>query len=124
MFSSFSLKKKAYAQCLPQWGDLAAALEVDELRTQWVRACVRPSEGLTRAMLEIYMRDGGTLGEVLGALLKLELLQVLEKLRPRVRAFLKERELEAEKDGEGKGGGDDKVNAKYVALAHNGILRI
>ena len=37
-----------YAECLPQWGDLARALDVDELKTRWVEACVRPSEGLTR----------------------------------------------------------------------------
>ncbi len=98
---------------MPQWGDLAAALEVDELRTQWIRACVRPSEGLTRAMLESYMRDGGTLGEVLGALLKMEMLQTLEKIKPRVRAFLKEREIEGGGGGE-RSGAEDKEDKDVV----------
>ena len=83
---------------------------------RWVGACVRPSEGLTRAVLEIYGRDGGTLGEVLGALLELELLQVLEQVGPAVRAFLKEREAEeeeedAEEAGKNKGK-EDVVDAK------------
>jgi hypothetical protein len=53
---------------------------------------VRPKEGLTKAMLEMYMKDGGTLGEVLQALLQLECLDILEAVRPKVEQFLEERE--------------------------------
>ena len=66
-----------YVEMLPQWKDVADLLEIDALKTQWVDTCVRPIEGLTRAMLEIYMQDGGTLGDVLEALLELELLRVV-----------------------------------------------
>ncbi|CAM6055073.1 unnamed protein product [Sphagnum tenellum] len=81
-----------YASCLPQWKDVAELLEVDALRTQWVGVCVRPVEGLTRAVLEIYMRDGGTLGEVLQALLQLECLEILERVKPRVWQFVREKD--------------------------------
>ena len=37
-----------YASLLPQWKDLAAKLDIDTLRTQWIETCVRPNEGLTR----------------------------------------------------------------------------
>ena len=53
---------------------------------------MRPKEGLTKAMLEMYMQDGGTLGEVLQALLQLECLDILEAVRPKVEKFLEERE--------------------------------
>ena len=59
--------------------------------SQWVETCVRPREGLTRAMLEMYMHDGGTLGDVLHALLHLECLDILESVRPKVESFLEER---------------------------------
>ncbi len=75
---------------LPQWSDVAKELELSALKTKWVRTCVRPKEGLTRAMLEIYMADGGTLGDVLEALLKLECLQILQELKSRVWEFLDE----------------------------------
>ena len=52
---------------------------------------MRPREGLTRAMLEMYMQDGGTLGDVLQALLQLECMDILESVRPRVETFLEER---------------------------------
>ena len=52
-----------YVDLLPQWRDVAHVLQLDDLATKWVEVCVRPREGLTRAMLEIYMRDGGTLGK-------------------------------------------------------------
>ena len=52
---------------------------------------MRPREGLTRAMLEMYMQDGGTLGDVLQALLQLECMDILESVRPRVETFLDER---------------------------------
>jgi len=81
-----------YASLLPQWKDVAHLLEVDSLRTKWVETCVRPKEGLTKAMLEMYMQDGGTLGEVLQALLQLECLDILEAVRPKVETFLEERE--------------------------------
>ncbi len=80
-----------YEHVLPQWRDLAVRLEVDELRTRWIEACVRPAEGLTRYMLEVYMKDGGTLGEVLQALLDLECLDILEALKGRVAMFVQER---------------------------------
>ena len=59
---------------------------------KWVETCVRPKEGLTKAMLEMYMQDGGTLGEVLQALLQLECLDILEAIRPKVDKFLEERD--------------------------------
>ena len=43
-------------------------------------------------MLEMYMQDGGTLGEVLQALLQLECLDILEAIRPKVEKFLEERD--------------------------------
>ena len=59
---------------------------------KWVETCVRPKEGLTKAMLEMYMQDGGTLGEVLQALLQLQCLDILEAIRPKVEKFLEERD--------------------------------
>lgn len=44
------------------------------------------------------MSDGGTLGEVLEALLRLECLQILEKLKPKVRAYLKEAQFASSTD--------------------------
>jgi len=85
-----------YASLLPQWKDVAHLLEVDALRTKWVETCVRPKEGLTKAMLEMYMQDGGTLGEVLQALLQLECLDILESIKPKVEKFLEERERHTE----------------------------
>ena len=58
---------------------------------QWVETCVRPREGLSKAMLEMYMQDGGTLGDVLQALLQLECLDILEAVRPKLDKFLEER---------------------------------
>ena len=81
-----------YVDNLPQWMDVAEKLQVDNLKTQWIQACIRPREGLTRAMLEIYMKDGGTLGEVLQALLDLECIEALEKLSPKIEIFLEERD--------------------------------
>ena len=78
-----------YADLLPQWKDLAHQLQIDELVTKWVETCVRPREGLTRAVMEIYMKDGGTLGEVLEALLHLELLQILEETRPALEKYIR-----------------------------------
>jgi len=81
-----------YVDLLPQWRDVAHVLQLDDLATKWVEVCVRPREGLTRAMLEIYMRDGGTLGEVLEALLDLECLDILEDTKPKVDIYLKKKE--------------------------------
>ena len=78
---------------MPQWKNLAVRLEVSELRTKWIETCVRPSEGLTRYLLEVYMRDGGTLGEVLQGLLELECLDILEMLKGKVRSFLDHRNV-------------------------------
>lgn len=78
-----------YADLLPQWKDLAHQLQIDDLVTKWVETCVRPREGLTRAVMEIYMKDGGTLGEVLEALLHLELLQILEETRPGLEKYIR-----------------------------------
>eukprot|EP00096_Caligus_rogercresseyi_P012480 TRINITY_DN5232_c0_g1_i1.p1 TRINITY_DN5232_c0_g1~~TRINITY_DN5232_c0_g1_i1.p1 ORF type:complete len:445 (-),score=113.80 TRINITY_DN5232_c0_g1_i1:2759-4093(-) len=79
---------ESYASILPGWKDLAGILRVEDLKTRWVEACVRPIEGLTRAILEIYTRDGGTLDDVLSALLQMECLQILESLKHKVTAFL------------------------------------
>lgn len=57
-----------------------------------LQVCVRPREGLTRAMLEIYMKDGGTLGEVFEALLELECLDILEDIRPKVDNYNKKKD--------------------------------
>lgn len=81
-----------YAELLPQWKDVAHHLQMDDLTTKWVEVCVRPREGLTRAMLEVYMKDGGTLGEVLEALLHLECLQILEETKPKLEKYLKKRD--------------------------------
>lgn len=81
-----------YAQLLPQWKDVAHHLQIDDLSTKWVEVCVRPREGLTRAMLEIYMRDGGTLGEVLEALLELECLDILEEIKPKIDNYNKKKD--------------------------------
>ena len=42
--------------------------------------------------LEIYMKDGGTLGEVLQALYSLECLDILELTRPKVEKYVKLRD--------------------------------
>jgi len=81
-----------YVDLLPQWRDVAHILQLDDLATKWVEVCVRPREGLTRAMLEIYMRDGGTLGEVFEALLELECLDILEDAKPKVDLYIKKKE--------------------------------
>lgn len=81
-----------YAELLPQWKDVAHHLQVDDLSTKWVEVCVRPREGLTRAMLEIYMRDGGTLGEVLEALLDLQCLDILEEIKPKIDTYSKKKD--------------------------------
>ena len=81
-----------YADILPQWKELAQHLNIDQLMTKWVEVCVRPKEGLTRAILEIYMKDGGTLGEVLAALLELGCLDILELTKPKLEKYIKFRD--------------------------------
>ena len=78
-----------YADILPQWKELAQHLNIDQLMTKWVEVCVRPKEGLTRAILEIYMKDGGTLGEVLAALLELGCLDILELTKPKLEKYIR-----------------------------------
>ncbi|TRY73720.1 hypothetical protein TCAL_05846 [Tigriopus californicus] len=85
-----------YTSILPQWSDVANQLQIDDLRIQWVQTCVRPKEGLTRAILEMYMRDNGTLGQVLGALLDLELFAVLGRVVDAVERFVKDHESRPE----------------------------
>ena len=72
------------------------------MRTKWIETCVRPSEGLTRYLLEVYMRDGGTLGEVLQGLLELGCLDILEMLKGKVRSFLDHRNAPETKVVNGK----------------------
>ena len=91
-----------YEDILPQWKNLAVRLEVSELRTKWIETCVRPSEGLTRYLLEVYMRDGGTLGEVLQGLLELGCLDILEMLKEKVGSFLEHRNVPDTKAIKGK----------------------
>ena len=91
-----------YEDILPQWKNLAVRLEVSDLRTKWIETCVRPSEGLTRYLLEVYMRDGGTLGEVLQGLLELGCLDILEMLKGKVRSFLDHRNAPETKVVNGK----------------------
>lgn len=105
-----------YADFLPQWKDVANVLEVDDLRTRWIETCVRPKEGLSRAMLEIYMRDGGTLGEVLEALLKLECLDILETLSDQVEKYIRDRTWDVDDEDHV---GDQKlcpVNEKFFSV--------
>ena len=39
-----------------QWDDVARELNIDSMKTEWVRVCVRPEQSFTRAILEIYMQ--------------------------------------------------------------------
>ena len=101
-----------YADFLPQWTDVAHLLEVDNLRTKWVETCVRPREGLTRAMLEIYMKDGGTLGEVLDALLKLQCYDILETVRPKALRFAELHNMSSPFDPSE----NNNINEKYFSI--------
>ena len=53
-------------------------LNIDGMKTEWVRVCVRPEQSFTRAILEIYMADGGTLGEVITALRKQKQFRIIQ----------------------------------------------
>ena len=48
------------------------------MKTEWVRVCVRPEQSFTRAILEIYMADGGTLGDVITALRKQKQFRIIQ----------------------------------------------
>ena len=48
------------------------------MKTEWVRVCVRPEQSFTRAILEIYMADGGSLGEVITALRKQKQFRIIQ----------------------------------------------
>lgn len=104
-----------YANILPQWTDMAHLLEVDSLRTKWVETCVRPREGLTRAMLEIYMNDGGTLGDVLGALIKLECFDILETIRPKAERYIEHYKMGSKFDPSATPA-NDNVNEKFFSV--------
>ena len=45
-------------------------LNIDRMKTEWLQVCVRLLQSFTRAILQIYMADGGSLGEVITALRK------------------------------------------------------
>ena len=72
----------------PQWDDIARELNVDSMKTEWVRVCVRPEQSFTRAILEIYMQDGGTLGEVIAALRKQKQYRVIQEISDLAEEFL------------------------------------
>ena len=72
----------------PQWDDIARELNIDNMKTEWVRVCVRPEQSFTRAILEIYMQDGGTLGEVIAALRKQKQYRVIQEISDLAEEFL------------------------------------
>ena len=72
----------------PQWDDIARELHIDDMKTQWVRVCVRPEQSFTRAVLEIYMADGGTLGEVISALRKQKQFRIIQEISDQAEEFL------------------------------------
>ena len=72
----------------PQWDDVARELNIDSMKTEWVRVCVRPEQSFTRAILEIYMQDGGTLGEVIAALRKQKQYRVIQEISDLAEEFL------------------------------------
>lgn len=72
----------------PQWDDIARELDMDQMKTEWVRVCVRPEQSFTRAILEIYMQDGGTLGEVIAALRKQKQYRIIQEISDLAEEFL------------------------------------
>ena len=72
----------------PQWDDIARELQIDHMKTQWVRVCVRPEQSFTRAILEIYMADGGTLGDVISALRKQKQFRIIQEISDQAEEFL------------------------------------
>ncbi|XP_023323223.1 uncharacterized protein LOC111697433 [Eurytemora carolleeae] len=72
----------------PQWYDIARELNIDEMKTEWVKVCIRPEQSFTRAILEIYMYDGGTLGEVVSALRKQKQYRIIQEISDKADVFL------------------------------------
>lgn len=72
----------------PQWDDIARELRIDDMKTEWVRVCVRPEQSFTRAILEIYMGDGGTLGDVIGALRKQKQYRIIQEISEKAEEFM------------------------------------
>jgi len=72
----------------PQWDDIARELRIDDMKTEWVRVCVRPEQSFTRAILEIYMSDGGTLGDVIGALRKQKQYRIIQEISEQAEEFM------------------------------------
>ena len=63
-------------------------LNIDDMKTEWVRVCVRPEQSFTRAILEIYMADGGTLGDVITALRKQKQFRIIQEISDQAEEFL------------------------------------
>jgi len=72
----------------PQWNDLARELNIDDMKTEWVKVCVRPEQSFTRAILEIYMNDGGTLGDVIEALRKQKQFRIIQEITAKAEEFM------------------------------------
>jgi len=72
----------------PQWDDIARELNIDEMKTEWVRVCIRPEQSFTRAILEIYMADGGTVGDVIAALMKQKQYRIIQEISDKAEEFL------------------------------------
>jgi len=72
----------------PQWSDIAQELNIDQMKTEWVKVCVRPEQSFTRAILEIYMNDGGNLGDVIEALRKLQLYRIIQEIYDQTKEFI------------------------------------
>jgi len=72
----------------PQWYDIARELNIDSMKTEWVKVCVRPEQSFTRAILEIYMSDGGTLGDVIAALRKQKQYRIIQEISEQADEFL------------------------------------
>jgi len=72
----------------PQWDDIARELNIDDMKTEWVRVCVRPEQSFTRAILEIYMGDGGTLGDVISALRKQKQYRIIQEISDKAEEFM------------------------------------
>lgn len=72
----------------PQWYDIARELNIDDMKTEWVKVCIRPEQSFTRAILEIYMNDGGTLGDVISALRKQKQYRIIQEIYDKADEFL------------------------------------
>lgn len=72
----------------PQWDDIARELRIDDMKTEWVKVCVRPEQSFTRAILEIYMGDGGTLGDVIAALRKQKQYRIIQEISEKAEEFM------------------------------------